>query len=111
MFEKFKDMGNLVKKAKEMKKQMEEVQNELKTMRFVGEVNDVIKVAVTGELDCVAVKVLDPKIAELIEGAMGVEKFEKAVAQAFNQASKKSKQQASSKLSDVSKGLNIPGLT
>ena len=34
-----------------------------------------------------------------------------AVKQAFNLSAKKSKQQASSKLSDVSKGLNIPGLT
>jgi DNA-binding protein YbaB len=75
MFEKFKDMGNLVKQAKEMKKKMEEVQNELKTLRFVGEVNNLVKVALTGELDCVAVKVLDEDLKTAIEKVMSVDKF------------------------------------
>ena len=54
MFEGIKDMGKMLKKAKEMKSEMKKVQNELKDLIIEGKKNGVC-VKVSGELECVEV--------------------------------------------------------
>lgn len=107
MFDKLKDMGNLMKQAKEMKKEMKKVQDELKKLKIAGtDKYGKVKVAVSGDMDVIAVSI-DP---ELLDNSKK-EALEKAIAQATNDALKKAKETASSKLSVVSQGLNIPGLS
>ena len=72
MFNKLKDMGNLAKKAKEMKKQMEDIQRELKDMKINVDEHG-IQVVMSGEMDLLSLKVP--------EGALNAgnkEKLEKA---------------------------------
>ncbi|RAP31344.1 YbaB/EbfC family nucleoid-associated protein [Candidatus Marinamargulisbacteria bacterium SCGC AG-343-D04] len=106
MFEKMKDMGNLMKKAKEMKSEMKRIQNELKHLQISAvDKTGLVKVTLTGELECIDISI-DPSL----KTPENNEKCKKAIMQAFNEASKKAKDTASSKLSVVSQGLNIPGL-
>tara|TARA_B100001989_G_C24529151_1_gene460528 strand:+ start:203 stop:520 length:318 start_codon:yes stop_codon:yes gene_type:complete len=105
MFNQLKDMGNLAKKAKEMKEKMKTIQGELKTLRIETDENG-IKIVMTGEMDCVSVEIKDEKLLQ----PNNKEKLQKVLAKVYNKASQRAKSVASSKLSVVSKGLNIPGL-
>tara|TARA_Y100000591_G_C21514179_1_gene536158 strand:+ start:66 stop:380 length:315 start_codon:yes stop_codon:yes gene_type:complete len=104
MFNQLKDMGNLAKKAKEMKSQMKKIQDELK--HLVIDLDEAgVKVKMTGEMDLVAIEISD----ELLVPAKK-DQLQKSLIKVINKASQQSKTMASSKLSSVSKGLNIPGL-
>ncbi len=104
MFNQLKDMGNLAKKAKEMKSQMKKIQDELK--HLVIDLDEAgVKVQMTGEMDLVSIEISD----ELLVPAKK-DQLQKSLIKVINKASQQSKTMASSKLSSVSKGLNIPGL-
>lgn len=108
MFESIKDMGKLMKQAKEMKDKMQKVQKELKTLRMTGrDRSNAVEVVLTGELDCVELTILN----ESLLSPGNKRSLEKALMDAVNDAAKRSKDVATSKLSEVSGGLNIPGLT
>ena len=108
MFEGLKDMGKLMKQAKEMRSKMKVVQSELKKLKVSGmDKKGFIKVALTGELECVGVQILDEEVLAPSNKAT----LEKAIEQAVNRAAEESKKIATSKLSAVSGGMNIPGLT
>lgn len=112
MFGKFKEMGNLVKKAKEMKKEMEDVQKSLKNEKILGEnPSKTVKVLLDGELKCLGIQVSPELLATGTKGEKEKKAVEKEITDAFNDAAKKAKTLASSKLSKVSQGLDIPGLT
>ena len=58
MFKGLKDMGSLMKQAKEMKSQMSKVQEGLKKMAFSGTaLQGKIEITVNGELDILNVKI------------------------------------------------------
>jgi DNA-binding YbaB/EbfC family protein len=106
MFEGLKDVGKLMKQAKEMKTQMKKIQDELKQVLVTGSaMGGKIEVTMTGELDCTSVVVdpalMDPKQAGLVQ---------KALKEAINAATKKAKDVATQKLSVISGGLNLPGM-
>ncbi|RAP27130.1 nucleoid-associated protein, YbaB/EbfC family [Candidatus Marinamargulisbacteria bacterium SCGC AG-333-B06] len=105
MFNQLKDMGNLAKKAKEMKSQMKKIQDELKDMKINLDESG-INVTMTGEMDLVSINIDD---SLMVQGKK--DDLQKALVKVINKASQQSKTMASSKLSAVSKGLNIPGLT
>mgnify|MGYP001217921605 CR=1 FL=1 len=112
MFNKMKDMGNLVKKAKEMKDEMKRVQNELKDQKVLGENKQkTVKVLLTGELNCVGLQISPEALLEATKDEKKKKALEKAITEAFNQSAEKAKTLASGKLSKISQGLNIPGLT
>ncbi len=101
MFEKFKDMSNLVKQAGAMKSEMKKVQEELKSIRVSGTADGgKIEVVLTGELECVSVTI-DPSHSVNLT---------KNLQTAFNEASKKAKNVATEKLTKISGGLNLPGM-
>ena len=103
MFNQLKDMGNLAKKAKEMKSQMKKIQEELKDLKI--DLNESgIKLVMTGEMDLVSIDIDDNLLSKK-------EDLQKALVKVINKASQQSKTMASNKLASVSKGLNIPGLT
>ncbi len=107
MFEGLKDMGKLLKQAGEMKSKMKKIQDELKKVRVTGAAEGgKIEVVISGELEVLDIKI-DPSL--LAPGSQ--QTIQKGLLKAFNDASKKSKELATSKLSDISGGLDIPGLT
>lgn len=106
MFDGLKDMGKLLKQAKEMKSKMKQVQDELKKLRVTGTAaNDKIKVVVSGELDIVELKI-DPSLLDPNQASS----LERAVVNAINDATTKAKAVATQRLTEVSGGLDIPGL-
>jgi DNA-binding YbaB/EbfC family protein len=107
MMDNMKDMGKLLKQAKDMKSKMKSVQEELKKLIVHGSaLKEKIKITLTGELVCQSVEVdpvlLDPKHHDVLQ---------KGLREAFNVATKKSKDLATGKLSKISEGIDIPGLT
>ena len=112
MFGKLKDMGNLVKKAKEMKDEMKKVQDSLKNEKIMGENSKkTVKVLLNGELECLGIQITPELIAAATKGEKEKKVLEKEISEAFNTTSKKAKELASNKLSKISQGLDIPGLT
>ena len=104
MLDKFKDMGKLLKQAKEMQGQMKEIQAELKSTTVTEEAEGgKIKITLTGDMDVVEISVdpslLSPENQKRLENGLKVVTY---------QAIKKSKDLASSKLAKISGGL-IPG--
>ena len=101
MFDKLKDMGKLMKEASEMKSKMKKVQDELKNLKVTGQAEGgKVQVVLTGELDCVSVTV-DPTVSQAA--------LSKALIKAFNDAAEQAKKLATSKLAEISGGLNLPG--
>ena len=101
MFEGLKDMGKLMKQAKEMKSKMKTIQEQLKKTVVTGTSKDgSIIVSLTGELECVGV--------EIKAEGMDNKTLEASMKHAFNDAAKKSKDLAASQLSAVSGDLQLP---
>ena len=103
MFEKMKDMAGLMKKAQAMKSQMKKVQEELKkTSVTARDKKEIIEVIITGELECKEITVLKQDAGRSATVA--------AIKDAVNKGISQAKALASSKLSAISGGLDIPGL-
>ena len=108
MFDGLKDMGKLMKQAKEMRSKMKDVQKQLKTVITTGRDNKGwVEAECDGELNFTAIKILSDEALEIRNKA----DLQNSLKQAVNEAAKKSKDIATQKLSEVSGGLNIPGLT
>ncbi len=106
MFEGIKDMGKLLKQAKEMKEKMKKVQDELKKVKVTSTVlNERIKVVMTGELE-----VTEVFIDATLLASDKKDMLEKNLLKAFNDASEKAKGVATTKLSAVSGDLGLPGM-
>ena len=106
MLDKMKDMGKLLKDAQEMKKKMKAVQDELKKAVVYGKSRNVlVMVTMTGELDVTKVDI-DPSLM-IVDKA---DVLKKSVLEAINDASAKAKKLATGRLSDISKGMNLPGM-
>ncbi|MGE4169576.1 MAG: YbaB/EbfC family nucleoid-associated protein [Candidatus Margulisiibacteriota bacterium] len=104
MFEGLKDMGKLLKQAKEMKDKMKKIQEELKKIEVSAQALDgKVDVVLNGEMEALRITI-DPSVAN------DPAKLSKGLIKAFNDATKKAKDIAASKLSVVSDGLNLPGL-
>lgn len=105
MFENLKDMGKLMKQAKEMKDKMKTIQEKLKKTKVVGKAeNGRVLVELTGELECTNVQI-DPALMSANQTVT----LQKALLKAFNEAANQAKNIATSELSSVSGGLNLPG--
>ena len=108
MLDKFKDMGKLLKQAKEMKSAMAEIQKQLKkeliSAEWFSKKNKGIKVVVNGELEIQDV-IIDPDL--LTES--NKKELEKGLKTVFTDAIKRAKDLATRKLSSASNGL-IPGM-
>jgi nucleoid-associated protein EbfC len=99
-------MGDLVKQAQRMQKEMSRVQEELKTRVVEGTAGgEMVKVQVNGAGDVVAVKirkdVVDPNDVEMLEDL---------VLAATNAAVKKSRELMQAEMAKVTGGLGLPGM-
>jgi len=90
MFDKAKDMYQLQRQAKEIKKQLKNIHIEAES--------DGVTIIFNGEQHCI-----DCKIAEAVSG--DVKRIEKAVVEANNKAIKKSQAIGAEKMKDVMGGL------
>lgn len=95
MFEKFKDMYNLQKQAKQIKK-------DLKNLHIEAEHNGVT-VVIDGQQEIVSVQISD-------EAMQDKKKLEESVKKAFEKALKKSQQIAAEKMKGIMGELGLPGM-
>ncbi len=96
---------NMMRQAQRMQAQLQKIQEELETMTVEGSAGGgVIKVVMTGK-QVVESVTIEPEAAE------DVELLQDLVAAAFNDASNKTQELAASKMSAITGGMNIPGLT
>lgn len=96
---------NMMRQAQRMQAQLQKIQEELETMTVEGSAGGgVVKVVMTGK-QVVESVVIEPEAAE------DLELLQDLVAAAVNDASEKTQQLAASKMSVITGGMNIPGLT
>ena len=105
MFDKLKDMGNLVKQAKEMRGQMKAIQDELKNVVVEGDaLGGKVRIKMTCEFE-----VTETHIDDSLLSPNESETLKKGLKQAYNSAAQIAKKEASGRLSKISGGLDLPG--
>ena len=96
---------NMMRQAQRMQAQLQKIQEELETTSVEGSAGGgVVKVTMNG-------KQLVESVAIEPEAAEDIDLLQDLVAAAFNDAAEKTQQLAASKMSAVTGGMNIPGLT
>jgi len=98
--------GDLMKQAKAMQRQFNEIQEELKNMIFESSSGGgAVKVKVNGDQEVIQIKIdkeaIDPDDLEMIEDMVLV---------AVNDALNKSKEEYKARMASLTGGFNIPGL-
>ncbi len=97
--------SEMMKQAKIMQKQMENIQEELKNTRFdASSGGGAVKVIVNGDQEILEIKI-NKEIVELDD----LEMIEDMVMVALNDALKQSKEEAKNRLKSLTGGLDIPG--
>jgi DNA-binding YbaB/EbfC family protein len=104
----FGGLGNLagmLKQAKELQANMKKIQESMEAQRYEADAGaGMVKATVNGRSELVQVKI-DPKAAE------DVELLEDLVLAAVGAASKKAQDAAKAEMSELTGGLNLPGLS
>ena len=97
-------MNDLLEKAKKMKDDMEKIKEDLgNNLQVTGESGGgLVKITLNGKYDVHSINI-DPSI--LVEKK---EVIEELIAGAFNNATEKVRQASQEKLSELTKGLNLP---
>ena len=99
-------MQQMMKQAKMMQKKMAEIQEELKKMEFEASAGGgAVKARVNGDQEVLEVK-LDTDMID----ADDLDMVEDMVMVAVNDALKQSKDEAKSKMSGLTGGMNVPGM-
>jgi len=98
--------GDLMKQAKVMQKQLEAMQEEMKSMVFeASSGGGAVKVKVNGDQ-----QLLEIKITKEIMDPDDIEMLEDMVMVAVNDAITKSKNEYNNKMGSLTGGMNMPGL-
>ncbi len=100
----FGNMGDTIKKVKEMQAGLKKIQEELKNESYQSSAEGVICV-VSGDMEVREIKI-DPKL--VAEG--NTEKVEGLVKEAVSNAMKEAKDKAVHRIKGLTGGLSIPGL-
>lgn len=104
MFGSLGEMANLMKKAKDIQKNLKEMQGDLATIECTGESgNGMVEAVVSGDLTVKKIFITDAAMADR-------EILEDLVTAAVNNALAGVKAQSQEKLSKLTGGINIPGL-
>jgi DNA-binding YbaB/EbfC family protein len=99
-------LGNLVEKAREMGRQMNDVRERLRAETVEASVaGDMVRATVNGAGEVVKI-VIDPSAIDPSEKEM----LEDLVAAAVNEASKKARERYREEMSRLTGGLDVPGL-
>ena len=96
-----KDMGSLMKQAKQMQEQLKKVQKELEKELVIGNAGSgAVEVTMTGSQKCIEVKLDPDKAAD-----MSTDRLQSLVLQAVNDALEKSRKLMAKKMGPVSGDL------
>ncbi len=96
---------NMMRQAQRQLAQIQKIQEELETLTVTGTAGGgAVRVVMTGKQTVESVEI-EPEAAE------DVELLQDMMAAAFNDASVKAQELAASKMSAITGGMNIPGLT
>ena len=97
--------GNMMKQAKIMQKKMEEIQEELKEIKFeASSGGGVVKVIANGDQE-----ILEVKINKEMVDMDDLDILEDMIMVASNDAIKQSKEESKNRIAGLTGGLNIPG--
>ncbi len=100
------DINKLMQEAQKMQAQMQKAQADMAKQEFVGKAsNGLVEVVVSGEMKVKEVK-LDPEVVD----KENIEMLQDMIVIAINDAFKKVEDASAANLSDLTKGLNIPGM-
>lgn len=98
--------SDIMKQAKMMQKKLQSIQEELKNLEFEATSGGgAVRVKVNGEQEVIEIKI-DKDMVDLED----MEMIEDMIMVAVNDAVTQSKEEAKSRLSALTGGLNIPGL-
>ena len=106
MFGKLGDMGGMMKKAMEMKKEMGKIQEELAGIEVTGVCGTSVEAIATCDM-----KIKSIKIAPEAVNAGKTEEIEDVVLVAVNNALDEAQKVSKQKMMRLTGGLNIPGLS
>ena len=105
VFEKVK-MGNLMKQAQKMQKQMMEVQEELANRTVEASVGGgMVTVVANGQQDILSIRI-DPEVVDPTD----IEMLQDLILAAVNEAHRKAQELMTDEMSKLTGGLKIPGL-
>lgn len=105
MFEQLGNIANMMKQAQEMKSKMAELQEDLKSQVVEGQAGDgLVQVEATAAGEIVSIKI-SPELME-----QGVEALEQLIPEAINDALLEGKEYHKERMSEVTGGLNLPGM-
>ena len=100
-----KGMGNMMKQAQQMKKKMQQVQEELSEMEIEGKSGGgMVKIIVNGKKDVKSININPDVLKE------DVDMIEDLILAAINQAMENAEKESQSKMGSLTGGMNIPGL-
>ncbi|MBR9801835.1 MAG: YbaB/EbfC family nucleoid-associated protein [Rubinisphaera brasiliensis] len=106
MFKGLSNLASMMKQAQEIQGKMGEMQESLKSVHVEGEAGaGMVKVVVNGQQQVVSCQI-EPSVLESGDREM----LEELFVSAANQALDKSREAASSKMSELTEGMNFPGL-
>ena len=101
------DMGNMMKHALDLKSNMEKLKETLADERVEAAAGGgMVTVIMTGKQEVLSVKI-DPEIIDRDEPEM----LETLVAAAVNEANRKAQDLVKSKMTELTGGIDIPGIT
>lgn len=96
-------LGNLMKQAQEMQKNMEKAQQEIANMQVTGEAGGgLVKVTMTGKHELVKVEIDDSLMDDK-------EMLEDLFAAAVNSATRRVEDTSQERMSGLTQGMNLPG--
>ena len=103
----FGNMGNMMKQAQKLQADMQRLQEELGSQSVEGTAGGgMVKAVVTGKQEVVSIEiekeVVDPEDVEMLQDL---------VTAAVNEALRKSRDMMTERMSQLTGGINIPGLT
>ena len=100
-----KGMGNMMKQAQQMKKKMEELQDQLEDLDVEGvSGGGMVKVVVSGKKDVKSLKINPDVMSE------DVDMLEDLILAAIKIAQKNADKESKDKMGSLTGGMNIPGL-
>jgi len=101
------DMGNLLKQAMELRQNMEQLKETLgATMVEASAGGGMVTVTINGKMEVQSIKI-DPELINPDDPEM----LETLVAAAMNEATRKAQDMVKEKMTELTGGMDIPGLT
>ncbi len=101
------DIGNMMKHALELKSNMERLKETLAAERIEGSSGGgMVTIVMSGRLEVLSVKI-DPEIVNPEDPEM----LETLVAAAMNEANRKAQEMVKEKMTELTGGIDIPGIT